>query len=111
MVTILSNFMAFLENINFSFETHFFLKSLDDCKHTVFEYFNIFELSKPFILLCRWEELRSKGLHTFALDTTYWLPVNFLNFMFVPPLIENTSRSPTCLVPDAIATQHLPPSA
>jgi len=33
----------------------------------------------------RWVELQAKGLRTFMLDCCYWLPIQFLNFMFVPP--------------------------
>ena len=32
----------------------------------------------------RWLELQQKGLTTFLLDCIFWLPVQFMNFMFVP---------------------------
>jgi len=34
------------------------------------------------------DELRQKGLKTFFLDCCYWLPVQYLNFKFVPPWLR-----------------------
>jgi len=36
----------------------------------------------------RWLELQQKGVTTFLLDCIFWLPVQFMNFMFVPPWLR-----------------------
>lgn len=36
------------------------------------------------------DELKQKGLKTFLLDCCYWLPVQYLNFKFVPPWLRVT---------------------
>jgi len=35
-----------------------------------------------------WLELQQKGVATFLLDCIFWLPVQFINFMFVPPWLR-----------------------
>jgi len=36
----------------------------------------------------RWLELQQKGVTTFLLDCIFWLPVQLVNFMFVPPWLR-----------------------
>jgi len=36
----------------------------------------------------RWLELQQKGVTTFLLDCLFWLPVQFMNFMFIPPWLR-----------------------